>query len=106
MNYPPVSLLNILSELLERWTKDKMEPFVNKILSNFISAYKQKYSSTHVLLRLEDWKKHLDEKKFVGEVLMDLSIALDCIPHDLLIAKINAYGSDCLSTLVFFYSLT
>ncbi len=104
LNYRPVSLLNIFSKVLERWTKDKIEPFVNKILSKFISAYRKKISSNHTLLRLlEEWKKHLDDKKFVGAVLMDLSKAFDCIPHDLLIAKLEAYGFK-FDTLVFFYS--
>jgi len=52
---------------------------------------------------LEEWKKHLDDKKFVGAVLMDLSKAFDCVPHDLLIAKMNAYGF-AFETLTFFYS--
>ena len=39
-------------------------------------------------------QKHLDNKKIVGTVLMDLSKAFDCIPHDLLIAKLCAYGFD------------
>ena len=43
-------------------------------------------------LQLEQWKKVLDNKNFVGPVLMDLSKTFDCIPHDLVIAKLHAYG--------------
>ena len=46
-----------------------------------------------VLIRLiENWKQALDENFVVGNVLMDLSKAFDCILHDLLIAKLYAYG--------------
>ena len=76
-NYRPVSILNVFSKIFERWINDKMEPYINETLSIFISAYRKHYSSSHVLLRLiEEWKRNLDNKKFVGAILMDLSKAL------------------------------
>ena len=41
---------------------------------------------------IEEWRAHLDENFVVGAVLTDLSKAFDCIAHDLLIAKLAAYG--------------
>ena len=35
-----------------------------------------------------------DKKEICGTILIDLSKAFDCISHDLLIAKSNAYGFD------------
>ena len=51
------------------------------------------YSCEHVLIRLvEDWRKALDKGLIVGTVLTDLSKAFDAMPHDLLLAKLSAYG--------------
>ena len=48
-----------------------------------------------MLIRLiEERRKNLDNNYFVGAVLMDLSKAFDCIPHELVIAKLAAYGFD------------
>ena len=53
-------------------------------ISNFILAYKKSY--------------------FVGLVLMDLFKAFDCIPHDLLVAKLHVYGlSEGVVTVVYSY---
>ncbi len=41
---------------------------------------------------IDSWKHVLDNDNFVGTVLMDLSKAIDCIPHGLLVTKMSAYG--------------
>ncbi|KAL9961770.1 hypothetical protein ACROYT_G030788 [Oculina patagonica] len=65
------------------------------VVANVLScdAYRKGYSCECVLLRLvEDWRRALDKKCVVGTVVMDLSKAFDIIPHDLLLAKLAAYG--------------
>ena len=52
---------------------------------------------------IEEWRRNLDNDNVVGPVLMDLSKAFDCIPHDLRIAKLSAYGFH-EDALVYIYS--
>ena len=66
---------------------------------------RKSYSSNHVLLRLiENWKKFIDNKNFVGKVLMYLYKAFECILHYLLVEKLHAYGlSEDAVTFVYSY---
>ena len=41
---------------------------------------------------LEKLKKSIDNGKAFDALLTDLSKAFDCLDHELLIAKLNAYG--------------
>ena len=94
-NYRPISIPNVFSKVFERFLLNQMLPFIENVMSSLLSAYRSKYSTQHVLLRLtEQWRTCLDNDRLVGPVLMDLSKAFDCLPHDLLIAKLGAYGPD------------
>ena len=88
-----VSFLNMFSRIYERFSHKNLTNYVKTFLSKSIFAHRKSYSTNHVLIRLiENWKKSLDEKKIAGAVLIYLSKAFDSIPHDLLIAKMYAYG--------------
>ena len=103
-NYRHISILNCFSRVYEKFLLEKFKSFINSVLSEYMAAYRKKYSNNHVLIRLTgNWKKALDEKFLSGTVLMDLSKAFDCIPHNLLIAKLHAYGFS-LKTVTFIYS--
>ena len=41
---------------------------------------------------LENCKNPVEKGKVFGALLTDLSKAFDCLPHELIIAKLNAYG--------------
>ena len=49
--------------------------------------------SQYCLIRMiERWNRSIDKRGSAGALLTDLSKAFDCLPHELLIAKLNAYG--------------
>ena len=89
-------------QVYERFINDSMLSIIQTFPSNFVSAYRKHYSANNVLISLkENWNKNLNSNKIVGAVFKDLSKIFDCIPHDLLIAKMEAYGftEDCLTFL-------
>ena len=103
-NYRPVSLLPIASKLFERKMYNQFLSHIDKYLSPYIFGFRKNHSTEQCLtVMLEEWKRALDEKRFAGAILTDLSKAFDCLSHDLLIAKLEAYGFD-ESALKYIYS--
>ena len=71
----------------------QMSSFFGKFLSKKKCGFRKGYSTQQCLLALlEKWKQAVDSDQMFGALLTELSKAFDCLDHELLIAKLNAYG--------------
>ena len=103
-NYRPIRILPVISKILERLMFQQMSSFVDNVISPYLCGFRKGYSTQHALLLLmHKINKSLDLKQKVGLLMMDLSKTFDCISHDLIIAKLYAYGFD-KGSLKFIYS--
>ena len=92
-NYRPISILPNLSKAYERLMYNQISPYFDSVFSKFQCGFRKGFNAQHCLLTMvEKWHKTLDEGGETGAVLTNLSKAFDCIDHNLLIAKLNAYG--------------
>ena len=66
-------------------------------LSKFQCGFRKWFSALHCLLAmLEKEKSATDNKGNFGALLTDLPKVFDCLPNDLLLARLNAYGFNFL----------
>ena len=94
-NYRPISILSNISKIYERCLYDQIQNFFENIISKYQSGFRKGYNSQYCLITLiEKWKKSVDNGGSFGALMTDLSKVFDCLSHELLIAKLDAYGFD------------
>ena len=95
LNYRPVSLTSIVCKLLERLIRKRLMKHLddNNLLTDHQYGFRSRRSTTLQLLRvLDQWTTWLDEGNNYDVIYMDFAKAFDSVPHQRLLAKIEAYG--------------
>lgn len=92
-NYRPISILPSLSKVFEKLLFNQINKFFEDKFNRLLCGFRAKYSTQYALLNLlHKWQACRDKSGKIGTILMDLSKAFDCLPHELLLAKMAAYG--------------
>ena len=92
-NYRPASLLPHVSKIFERIIHKQITNYMTDKLAHSITGFRKSHGTQNSLVvMLEKWKRALDKGDYVSALFMDLSKAFDTTNHDLLIAKLKAYG--------------
>ena len=94
-DYRPISLLSVLSKILEKLVAKQMIQYLNlhNLFDEKQSAYRKGHSTGTALLEISDHIFNaLDSNQIAILTLLDYTKAFDCANHDIMIAKLKAMG--------------
>ena len=81
-NYCPVSLLPHVSKVFERIFYAQINNYMENKLSKYVTGFRKSHGTQHsLMIMLEKWKNVLDKGEYICLLF-----------HDLLLAKLGAYG--------------
>ena len=89
-NYRPVSILSIVSKILERSISIQLIDFIkeNNLLYEYQSGFRGSYSTDTCLIHLLDYIKGNTAKGlYTGMIMLDLQKAFDTVDHSILCKK-------------------
>ena len=106
-DFRPISLLPVLSKILEKIVQDQITQYLTQenLTDELQSGYKKGHSTQTVLLKVvDDIKKGMDEHQVTVLVLFDFSKAFDMVDHFLLLTKMrNLNFSNPVLTWIYSY---
>ena len=91
-NYRPISILPIISKLLEREVFGQLYQYLigNSLLSRFQSGFRPKHSTLSLLPQMSDnWLESMDIGEIIGLISVDTRKAFDSIDHKILLKKMQ-----------------
>ena len=94
-NYRPVSILPVLSKVLEKAVNQQLREFLesNGIMFEFQSGFRSGYSTDTCLINLTDRIRSETAKGNVtGVVMIDLQKAFDTCDHSIMLQKLSKMG--------------
>ena len=105
-NYRPISILQVLGRSFEKAAAAQLYDHCE--LRNVIPleqfGFRRDSNCEMALLSAMDfWLKAVDDGKFAGALMHDLSKAFDCVPHQMLLQELSTAGVG-LSALQWFAS--
>ena len=92
--YRPISILSVLSKIIEKHVTKHLFACMNKykILHKSQFGFRNNYSCNTALINLVDkWLKNINQGEIIGAVFFDLRKAFDVEDHGLLVQKLFAY---------------
>ena len=102
-----MSILPLLSKVYEKVIYNQLSHYSDSFLNNILCDFRKAHSTQHALLKLlQSWQQVLDNGGSIDTILMDLSKVYDCIPLNLLIAKLECCGADKASLRLLLAYLT
>lgn len=96
-NFRPISLLPVLSKILEKIIANQLSRYleINHLISDSQHGFRPKLSTETALLKISDKiYDNIDKKKISLLILLDLSKAFDSVNHNILINKCQMLNID------------
>ena len=94
-NYRPISILPVLSKVLEKAVNFQLQQYLKKfgLQSPFQSGFRQYHSTESVVIYFTDEiRRNADAGRLTGALFVDLKKAFDTVPHKELISELESFG--------------